>query len=43
MSRKIAMFGSATGGGAVQYSGLCSAGEGLLKKIKFSAFMSRIV
>ena len=32
MSRKIAMFGSATSGAAVQHSGVCSAGEGLSKK-----------
>ena len=37
------MFGIATCGAAVQHSAVCSVGEGFLKKIKFSAFMSRIV
>ena len=43
MSRKIAMFGIATCGAAMQHSAVCCVGEGFLKKIKFSAFMSRIV
>ena len=43
MSRKIAMFGIVTCGAAMQHSAVFCVGEGFLKKIKFSAFMSRIV